>query len=169
MAPSDTENSTFVGNYSPAEFRDTESILKGRLMRLNLIDIKEVYGLAAPLEIVYKLVAGVALLKNESVVKQLVEFIYHIKFLIVRYSAGEFPKFAHFVDQVPLDLIELSSDGVEGIEVPLYLVLLNLVDFHSESVQTFDDLGHLLDNALLPVFTIFDVAKSLLFEEATDK
>jgi hypothetical protein len=47
--------------------------------------------------------------------------------------------------------------------------LLDLVDFHSKSIQVVDDLGHLLDDALLPVFTIFDVAKSLLLEEATDK
>jgi hypothetical protein len=91
MAPSNTENSAFVGNHSPAEFRDTESILKRGFMRLNLIDIKEVYSLAAPLEIVYELVAGVALLEDEGVVKQLIEFVYHLKFLIVRYSAGEFP------------------------------------------------------------------------------
>lgn len=61
MTPSDAEYSAFVGYHRPAEFRYAESILKRHFVRLDLVYVEEVNGLASPLEIMHKFVAGIAL------------------------------------------------------------------------------------------------------------
>jgi hypothetical protein len=129
MTPSNTENTSFVSNHCPAELWYAKSILECHFMRLNFVYVEEVNGLASPLEIVDKFIAGVTFLQDEGVVEQLVEFIHHIKFLIISYSTGEFPQLAHLINQISLNLIELGPDGVKSVEVPLYFVLFDLIDF----------------------------------------
>lgn len=63
----------------------------------------------------------------------------------------------------------MSSDGIEGVEVPLYLVCFDFVHLSPDSVEIIDDLGDTLKDALLAAFAILDIPKSLLLEEATDK
>lgn len=62
MTPSDAEHTAFVSDHRPTEFRYAEGILERHLVRLNLVYVEEVNGLAPPLEIMHEFVAGVALL-----------------------------------------------------------------------------------------------------------
>ena len=46
----------------------------------------------------HKLVARVALLENEGIVKELIELIYHVKLLVISYPAREFTELPHFIN-----------------------------------------------------------------------
>ena len=56
-----------------------------------------------------------------------------------------------------MDLIELAADKLEGIEVPLVSVLLQVKDFFFELVKLAQDRGHLQQDRLLPLVSILEV------------
>lgn len=107
VASSDAENSAFISDYCTTEFRNAEGVVEGDLVGNHFVDVIKVDRLAAPLEIVHELVRGVALLKDERVVQQLVEFFYDVNLLIVRNFAAQFAKLAHFKNEVFLHLVQL--------------------------------------------------------------
>ena len=126
MASSDAENSTFICDHSATELGDAELVVQGYFVRDILFDVEEVDGFAAPLKVVDKLVRWVALLENKCIVEQLTKFVDHIHVLVVRNATWKLTQFPHFKDQVLLDLVQLSSDELESVEVPLLTIRLQI-------------------------------------------
>lgn len=135
MTASDAEYSTLVRDDGSTELGDAERVIEGDLVRHVLLHIKEVDGLAAPLEIMDKLVGRVALFENKCVVQKLAKLVYHVDVVVLGDPATEFAQLTHFKDEVLLDLIELAADELKGIEVPFLAVGLEIDNFFFELFQ----------------------------------
>jgi len=107
MSSANAEDTSLVSDHGATELGDAEGVTKGYLVRNHLLDVEEVDRLAAPLEVVNKLVRRVALLQNKSVVKKLSKLFNDINIRVVSNSAAEFSELTHFEDQVFLNLVEL--------------------------------------------------------------
>lgn len=105
MPSADAEDPAFISHYRAAELGYTERVLQRYLVTERLVYVEEVDSLTAPLKIMDKLIAGVTLFQNEGVVKELIKFVYHVEFLVVCYSAGEFTQLSNFSNDITLDLV----------------------------------------------------------------
>ena len=67
--------------------------------------------------------------------EQLIKLVHYIDFVVVGNAATQLTQLSYFKYKVLLNLVELRSDELEGVEVPLRLVLLEVNDFFLEFVE----------------------------------
>ena len=88
MPPSNTEDSALISDNSATELWNLEVDLKLNLELGQLLHIIEVDEFATPLKVVHTFGAGVALLQDEGVLKQLTELRLDVHLLVISDFAG---------------------------------------------------------------------------------
>ena len=101
--------------------------------------------------------------------KQLSKFIHHVYLWVVRNTAGQFAQLSDLKDQVLGNLVKLRPYELEGLEVPLVPVLLQIQNIFPQLFELLETLAYFHQDTFLPVLAILEVTKSLLFEVAIDK
>lgn len=63
----------------------------------------------------------------------------------------------------------MRPDELEGLEVPLVAILLQILDIFAQLFELLETLAYFHQDAFLPVLAILEVAKGLLFEVPVDE
>ena len=169
MSSTNAEHSSFIGDYCPTEFRNVECVAQGNLVGDHLFDIEEMNGFTSPLEVVHELVWRVTLLEDEGVMEQFVKLFNDVHIVVVGNAATQLSELSNFENEILLNLIELWSDELEGVEVPLRFVLLEVNYLFLQFVELLQNHSHLDHDGLLSLLSILQVPKSFLFKVAIDK
>ena len=107
MSSANAEDSSFISDYCPTEFRNIERVTQGNLVGDHFFNIEEMDRFASPLKVVYELVRGVALLEDEGIMEQFVKLFNDIHIVVVCNPATQFAELSNFENEVFLNLVKL--------------------------------------------------------------
>jgi hypothetical protein len=123
MATTDAEDTALICYNGAAELRNIKRVVQSNPKGILPINVPKIDVLGAPLKVMHEFVRAVVLFKNEGVVEQLTKFFNYVNLRIICDAAIKFAQFPHFKDQVLRNLLQLSSDKLERLKVPLVSVL----------------------------------------------
>ena len=101
--------------------------------------------------------------------QELAKFVHHIHILEVCDTARQLTQLAHLKHKVLADLIQVVSDKLKRLEVPLLTVGLEIVNVFAQFLKLIQRLRDLHQNTLLPMLTVFQVTHGFLLKVAINE
>lgn len=169
MATTDAEDTALVCYNGSAELRNVEGVVESNPKRILSINVPKIDILGSPLKVVNKFVRAVVLLENEGVMEKLTKLFNYVNLRIVRYAAIKFAQLSHFKNQVLRNLLQLSSDELKCLKVPLVSVLFQKLNIFLQLVELFDRLWDFHQDTFLTVFAVLEISQSFLLKVTIDE